>query len=69
MDDVADLKNVTILKPFGIAYLTASSALKRFRNSKLWLHALRLESAVTSTITQFRFKLIADPWVRKCIIR
>jgi len=35
--------------------LTASSELKCFRNSTLWLHALRLESAITSTIAQFRF--------------
>ncbi len=41
-------------KPFGLADLAASSALKRNRNILLWLHALRLESTATSTIVSFR---------------
>ena len=44
-------------KPFGLADLAASSALKRHCNSALWLQALRLEYAATSTIAQFRFKI------------
>ena len=40
----------------GLADLAASSALKRHCNSALWLQALRLEYAATSTIAQFRLK-------------
>jgi len=52
MDEVADLKNVTILKPFGIADFTESASLKRNCNSILWLHALRLAPSANSTIAQ-----------------
>jgi hypothetical protein len=50
--EVVGLKNVTILKPSGIAEFAKSAALKRIRNSILWLHALCLASSANSTIAQ-----------------